>query len=210
MIATRRLFTSCVLPFAFCLLALPTLAAPDDPGMTADILTLLDPRASPSDKVEAAQRLGDKGRDARRALPALLRQTRYNMEHVRAKARQSLVRVAGPAEAQRLLDAAKTDDEYRDAVKSALLDSATDWRAAPTIERLLQSTAPGAPRLAVDALHKLAASDPRGIDALGARRTSLAASLEYAAVYNPDRGTIATIDPSGRLNEKPNMTFRAA
>jgi len=31
-----------------------------------------------------------------------------------------------------------------------------------------------------------------------------------AAVYNPDRGTIATIDPSGRLNEKPNMTFRAA
>jgi hypothetical protein len=79
-----------------------------DPKLPPAIRTLLDPHASSQAKLRAATRLATSDHPA--AVDALVRQSRFDMEPVRARAMESLVALVGPVEADRLRAKAGFDD----------------------------------------------------------------------------------------------------
>src|SRR4051794_34184876 len=87
--------------FILSLITLPFRAAPD-PARTMDeaIAVLFDPHAGYVHKLIACDFLGNMGPAASEAaVPALLRQHRYDMEPVRDRAARALAQILGEAEA---------------------------------------------------------------------------------------------------------------
>src|SRR5438552_771316 len=60
------------------------------------INTLMDPHAASWEKAEACTALADAGPEALPAVPALVRQSRYDMPNVRARAMEALQHLVGP------------------------------------------------------------------------------------------------------------------
>jgi hypothetical protein len=112
------------LPVAFVLLALSV------PGVRAGpVEVLLDPHAGSAEKYDAVKKLSEAGPAAIDAAPALARQSKYDQPHIRALALQTLVRLVGEKEAERLR--AQDDRRTGDDVAQRWLDSAKTWEQLP-------------------------------------------------------------------------------
>src|ERR1043166_1497412 len=65
------------------------------PRLQQFINTLMDPHAASWEKAEACIALADAGPEALRAVPALVRQSRYDMPNVRLRAIEALEHLVG-------------------------------------------------------------------------------------------------------------------
>src|SRR3954468_22536464 len=93
---------------------------------------LLDPHAGSADKYDAVKKLSEAGPAAIDAAAALARQSKYDQPHIRELALQTLVRLVGEKEAERLRNQVDQDDRrVGDDVAQRWLDSAKTWDQLP-------------------------------------------------------------------------------
>lgn len=173
--------------FALLLLLGPTARALD--SIDDDTRYVADPHTGPAAKLSAMHRLAERGAEARRAIPALLRQTGSGMQVVRDAARDTLVRVAGFEEGSRLLaELPPAGDDALTVLRKRWLDGKVTWAATDELRQLMDNDADRATEFAADTVLKLARTDPRGAAGLTANaRRDLLTGVSRAAAARPKR-----------------------
>jgi hypothetical protein len=169
------------------LLLAPTARAAD--SIDDDTRYVADPHTGPAAKLSAMHRLAERGAEARRAVPALLRPTTRGTQVVRDAARQALVQVAGSEEAARLLaDLNPAGGDALSVLRKRWLDGKVTWAATDELRQLIGGNVDRATELAADTVLKLVKTDPRGAAALGGNaRRDLLAGVSRAATGAPKR-----------------------
>ncbi|MDB5320279.1 MAG: hypothetical protein JWN40_1910 [Phycisphaerales bacterium] len=111
---------------------------------------LLDPHAGSADKFDAVTQIARTAKITTETAPALARQSKYDQPHIRALALQTLVRLVGEKEAERLRDQVTRDDAVVAAdFLGKWLDSAKTWEEMPRAAFFFHEARPEFQRAAV-------------------------------------------------------------
>jgi hypothetical protein len=168
--------------------------------VSREAAVLTDPYASSARKYEAANALGGLGPAARDAIPALLRQTRYDMPPVRERAARALAQilVGGEREAAQRIAADRALDTLTIPEALRKPESIRGWEHLRVAARLLDSRDPAVRRAAITAIVRMrqaaAPEDPALLRLPRRERTSVAADLVRFGRYSAPELTLELLD----------------
>ncbi|HEY7117028.1 MAG TPA: HEAT repeat domain-containing protein [Tepidisphaeraceae bacterium] len=154
-----------------------------------DVYCLLDPHVSSVHKLDACNDLARRGPDARVAMAALIRQSRYDQLEVREAAARALSRLLYPWEWEILVGHRQGDPGSLVAFADDFRRGVTTWEAAPAVEVLLHSPSPELRRIGLAGLINLSLTDDAMAKVSPSMRRDLAGALLQIDSAREDAGT---------------------